>query len=165
MLQLLQPNLFHDQLWFGTVCGFIAEVGDIIRFDNPKQLQKLAGYAIVSNNSGKHNGEMTQTIPIVNLNNSRTSFIMNGRYYRGSSDVSGRRIRVQITGKLTKPLTEVKYLNADNVSRYRCIMRIFFENYEKLKYWLYQEDVYEEMIKDPFFRIIGWNSASRIWLC
>lgn len=40
-----------------TVCGFIAEVGDIRRFDNPKQLQKLAGYAIVSNNSGKHNGE------------------------------------------------------------------------------------------------------------
>lgn len=40
-----------------TVCGFIAEVGDIRRFDNPKQLQKLAGYAIVSNSSGKHNGE------------------------------------------------------------------------------------------------------------
>ena len=27
----------------------------------------------------------------------------------------------------------------------------FFENYEKLKYWLYQEDIYEEMIKDPYF--------------
>lgn len=40
-----------------TVCGFVAEVGDIGRFDNPKQLQKLAGYAIVSNDSGKHNGE------------------------------------------------------------------------------------------------------------
>ena len=58
---------------------------------------------------------------------------------------------MQITDKLTKPLTEVKYLNADNVSRYRCIMRIFFENYEKLKYWLYQEDVYEEMTKNPLF--------------
>ena len=40
-----------------TICGFIAEVGDIRRFDNPKQLQKLAGYAVVSNDSGKHNGE------------------------------------------------------------------------------------------------------------
>ena len=39
------------------VSGFIAEVGDIGRFDNPKQLQKLAGYAIVSSDSGKHNGE------------------------------------------------------------------------------------------------------------
>ena len=42
-----------------TVSGFIAEVGDIGRFDNPKQLQKLAGYAIVSNSSGKHKGETT----------------------------------------------------------------------------------------------------------
>ena len=58
---------------------------------------------------------------------------------------------MQVSHKLTKPLTEVKYLNADNVSRYRCIMRIFFENYEKLKYWLYQEEVYEEMRKDPLW--------------
>lgn len=56
-----------------------------------------------------------------------------------------------VSDKLTKPLTEAKYLNADNVSRYRCIMRIFFENYEKLKYWLYQEEVYEAMKKDPFW--------------
>ena len=40
-----------------TVSGFIAEVGDIGRFDNPKQIQKLAGYAIVADDSGKHNGE------------------------------------------------------------------------------------------------------------
>ena len=40
-----------------TVSCFIAEVGDIHRFDNPKQLQKLAGYAIVADSSGKHNGE------------------------------------------------------------------------------------------------------------
>ena len=41
---------------------------------------------------------------------------------------------MQVSDKLIKPLTEAKYLNADNVSRYRCIMRIFFEHYEKLKY-------------------------------
>ena len=58
---------------------------------------------------------------------------------------------MQVSHKLIKPLTEVKYLNADNVSRYRCIMRIFFENYEKLKYWLYQEEVYEEMKSDPLW--------------
>jgi transposase len=40
-----------------TVVGFVAEVGDIRRFDDPKQLQKLAGYAIVKNQSGKHKGE------------------------------------------------------------------------------------------------------------
>ena len=58
---------------------------------------------------------------------------------------------MQVTEKLTRCLTEVKYLNADNVSRYRCIMRIFFENYEKLRYWLYQDDIYREMKQDPFF--------------
>ena len=58
---------------------------------------------------------------------------------------------MQVSDKLIRPLTEAKYLNADNVSRYRCIMRIFFEHYEKLKYWLYQEEVYEEMIQDPLF--------------
>lgn len=40
-----------------TVSCFIAEVGDIRRFENPKQVQKLAGYAIVADSSGKHNGE------------------------------------------------------------------------------------------------------------
>lgn len=34
---------------------------------------------------------------------------------------------MHITDKLVKPVTEMKYLNADNVSRYRCIMRIFLK--------------------------------------
>ena len=40
-----------------TVSGFIAEVGDISRFTDAKQIQKLAGQAIVENSSGKHNGK------------------------------------------------------------------------------------------------------------
>lgn len=40
-----------------TVTGFVAEVGDITRFDDPRQLQKLAGYAIVKDESGRHKGE------------------------------------------------------------------------------------------------------------
>lgn len=56
-----------------------------------------------------------------------------------------------VTDKLVRPLTEAKYLNADNVDRYRSIMRIFYENYEKLKYWMYQEEVYSAMIQDPYF--------------
>jgi transposase len=39
-----------------TVAGFLAEVGDISRFDDPKEIQKLAGLAIVENSSGKHKG-------------------------------------------------------------------------------------------------------------
>lgn len=42
-----------------TVSGFLAEVGDIKRFNNPKELQKLAGLALVENSSGKHKGETT----------------------------------------------------------------------------------------------------------
>lgn len=42
-----------------TVSGFLAEVGDIRRFNDPKQIQKLAGMALKENSSGKHKGETT----------------------------------------------------------------------------------------------------------
>ena len=42
-----------------TVSGFLAEVGDVRRFTDPKQLQKYAGLAIVENESGKHKGQTT----------------------------------------------------------------------------------------------------------
>ena len=40
-----------------TVAGFIAEVGDITRFDSTKELQKLAGLELVADSSGKHDGK------------------------------------------------------------------------------------------------------------
>ena len=61
--ETLEGILYIDKLMeiqgIGLVMvrGFIAEVGNIGSFDNPKQLQKLAGYAIAANDSGKHNGE------------------------------------------------------------------------------------------------------------
>ena len=36
---------------------FFGEVGDIRRFNSPKQIQKLAGLAIANNESGKHRGK------------------------------------------------------------------------------------------------------------
>lgn len=42
-----------------TVSGFLAEVGDIRRFNDPKQIQKLAGLALKENSSGKHKGRTT----------------------------------------------------------------------------------------------------------
>ena len=36
---------------------FIAEVGDISRFTDPKQIQKLAGQAFGGDSSGKHTGQ------------------------------------------------------------------------------------------------------------
>ena len=40
-----------------TVAGFIAEVGDITRFNGTKELQKLAGLELVADSSGKHKGK------------------------------------------------------------------------------------------------------------
>lgn len=59
-------------------------------------------------------------------------------------------MRIQET--IRKPMTEAKYLNVDNTDRYRPIIRLFYLKYEKLKYWLYQEEVYEELKEDAYFR-------------
>lgn len=40
-----------------TVASFLGEVGDIRRFESPKQIQKLAGLAITENSSGKQRGQ------------------------------------------------------------------------------------------------------------
>ena len=40
-----------------TVSGFLAEVGDLRRFKDAKQVQKYAGLSIVENSSGKHKGK------------------------------------------------------------------------------------------------------------
>lgn len=37
-----------------TIAGFRREVGDIRRFDSPKQIKKYAGLELVENSSGKH---------------------------------------------------------------------------------------------------------------
>ena len=42
-----------------TVAGFIAEVGDLRRFESPRQIQKLAGLSLKENSSGKHKGQTT----------------------------------------------------------------------------------------------------------
>lgn len=50
-----------------------------------------------------------------------------------------------INTRLTKPITEVKYLATENSSRYRPMMRFFYQQYEKLKYWMYKEEVWEAL--------------------
>lgn len=58
---------------------------------------------------------------------------------------------MQLQEKLIKPIVEVNYLNVDNTDRYRTIVRYFFDQYEKLKYWLYQEEVYEHLRSFSYF--------------
>jgi uncharacterized protein (TIGR02677 family) len=57
--------------------------------------------------------------------------------------------RIQDKSSWTKSLPETKYLHADNVARYRLIMRFFYENHSKLKYWLKAEEVYSG--------VMGWE--------
>jgi transposase len=40
-----------------TLTGILAEMGDISRFDNVKEVQKLSGLGLVACSSGKHKGE------------------------------------------------------------------------------------------------------------
>jgi transposase len=42
-----------------TVAGFLAEVGDLRRFESPRQIQKLAGLSLRENSSGQHKGQTT----------------------------------------------------------------------------------------------------------
>ncbi len=49
---------------------------------------------------------------------------------------------MKVSEIIKKPVVEAKYLNVDNSDRYRPIIRLFYLNYEKLKYWLYQEEVF-----------------------
>lgn len=82
---------------------------------------------------------------------------------------------MHIQETMRKPMMEAKYLNVDNTDRYRPIIRLFYLKYEKLKYWLYQEEVFEELKEDPYFReytqeqcqqdlaaLIGWGNLVAI---
>jgi transposase len=40
-----------------TVSGFLAEVGEVGRFDDGRQIQRLAGLSLRECSSGKHKGE------------------------------------------------------------------------------------------------------------
>lgn len=56
-----------------------------------------------------------------------------------------------VTDALLRKIPEMRYLNADNADRYRCIMRAFYEQYVKLRYKLYEEDVFALLTEDPYF--------------
>lgn len=58
---------------------------------------------------------------------------------------------MEVYEKLTKQITETKYLSTENSYRYRPIMRCFYHHYEQLEYWLYKEDVYNELKENEVF--------------
>lgn len=50
-----------------------------------------------------------------------------------------------------RSIKETSYLNVENSSRYRRIMRIFFKEYEKMRFNLYKEDVFAIVKSYPEF--------------
>lgn len=52
---------------------------------------------------------------------------------------------MRLDRNITKTIEESKYLSTENTWRYRSIIRIIYRNYEKMKYWLYKEDIFDEL--------------------
>lgn len=80
---------------------------------------------------------------------------------------------MEVTEKLTKQIEEVKYLSVENTDRYRPIIRYFFKQYEKLEYWLYKEDVFNELkynfedytielCEQDLLRLTEWGNLTNI---
>jgi len=58
---------------------------------------------------------------------------------------------MKIDEKLLKQITETKYLSSENTWRYRTIIRYFYLQHEKMRYWMYREEIFEELKKDNHF--------------
>jgi len=99
-----------------TVASFAAEVGDLRRFRSPKQIQKLAGYAIRENSSGKYKGRsaiskrgrkrLRQALfqVIMPMIRSNAEFRELYRYYttRGKNPLKGKQAVVALACKLIR---------------------------------------------------------------
>jgi uncharacterized protein (TIGR02677 family) len=48
-----------------------------------------------------------------------------------------------LTSRALRSIPELKYVNAENVSRYRAIMRFFYQEYKRLRYWMKPEEVFD----------------------
>ena len=48
-------------------------------------------------------------------------------------------------------INETSYLSVPNASQYRTIMRIFYQEYEKMRFQLYKEDVLELLHRNPAY--------------
>ena len=46
------------------------------------------------------------------------------------------------------PVKETSYLTAQNAERYRCIMRVFYQEYQRIHFQLYKEEVMELLLRD-----------------
>ena len=82
---------------------------------------------------------------------------------------------MEINEKLTKQITETSYLTTENTKRYRPILRYFYEQYERINYMLYKEDIYQElqgkenfenytieMCESDLTALVGWGNLTAL---
>lgn len=50
-----------------------------------------------------------------------------------------------------RPITEAAYLTTENAWRYRAILRYFYTQHEKLRHYLYPEEIYSHLRQNPYF--------------
>lgn len=50
-----------------------------------------------------------------------------------------------------RPIIEATYLTTDNAWRYRAILHYFYTQHEKLRHYLYPEEIYSHLKQDPYF--------------
>ena len=73
--------------------------------------------------------------------------------------------------KLLKPISEVTYLTTENAWRYRAISRYFYVQHEKLRHYLFPEEVYqnlkeslyfqdytEEQLQNDLYQLVQWKN-------
>jgi uncharacterized protein (TIGR02677 family) len=58
---------------------------------------------------------------------------------------------MQVDEKLFRQITEVSYLTAENTWRYRSILRYFYLQHEKLRHYLFPDEIYESLTQNIHF--------------
>lgn len=58
---------------------------------------------------------------------------------------------ISLEENLYRPISEVTYLTTDNAWRYRAILRYFYQQHERLRHYLFPEEVYEYLKQNPYF--------------
>ena len=102
-----------------TVSGFLAEVGDVRRFKDPKQLQKYAGLAIVDNSSGKHKGQTT----ISKRGRKRLRYLLfEASLSLAATNAEFRQVHQYYTTRQTNPLKKMQSLTAIGCK----LIRVFY---------------------------------------
>lgn len=82
---------------------------------------------------------------------------------------------MKLNRNILRQIEETKYLTTENTYRYRAICRVIYHSYEKMKYWLYKEEILKElkdneefqdytveMIKSDLDSLVQWKNLMAI---